>query len=75
MSDLIKVEGNANLRRDPHTNSIINTDKSGYDQYIARRNKKKEEKQKSLQMEEEVANMKKDLDEIKTLLRRLTNGS
>jgi hypothetical protein len=28
-----------------------------------------------LQMEEEVASMKKDLDEIKTLLRRLANGS
>ena len=44
MSDLIKVEGHANLRRDPHTSAIINTDKSGYNQYIARRNKKNEEK-------------------------------
>ncbi len=70
-----KIEHHPHLIRDSFSNSIVNTDKNGYNDYVKRRAIRKKEKQKSLQMEEEVANMKKDLDEIKTLLRRLANGS
>ncbi len=61
--------------RDESTNSIINTNMSEYQEYIARRNVKNEENQKVQNMQEELANMKSDIDEIKTLLRGLVNGS
>ena len=33
----IKVQDHSHLVRDPLTNAIINTNKSGYDEYIAQR--------------------------------------
>ena len=71
----IKVEGYSHLLRDESTNSIINTNMSEYQEYIARRNTKNEENQKTQNMREELANMKSDIDEIKTLLRSLIDGS
>lgn len=73
--DYLKVEGHNNLLRDPNTNSIINTNMSEYQQYIARRAMKSEENEKVQSLEEDVANIKEDLDEIKSLLRSLVNGS
>lgn len=70
----LKVEGHNNLLRDPITNSIINTNMTEYQQYIARRNVKSEENQKVQNLEEDVASMKEDLNEIKSLLRSLING-
>ena len=71
----LKVEGYNELLRDPITNSIVNANMSEYQQYIARRNIKNEENQKVQSIEEDVASMKDDLDEIKFLLRSLLNGS
>lgn len=71
----LKVEGHNNLVRDPNTNSIINTNMSEYQQYVARRNIKNEETQKLESLESDVTNIKSDLDEIKMLLRSLIDGS
>lgn len=73
--EYLKVDGHNNLIRDPQTNAIINTNMSEYQQYIMRRNVKTEENQKVQNIEQDVANMKNDLDEIKSLLRSLINGS
>lgn len=73
--EYLKVEGHSNLRRDPQTNSILNNNKSGYNEYIAKRNKKLEENQKIQNLEDDVATMKGDLNEIKNLLKELINGS
>lgn len=73
--DYLKVDGFTNLVRDPNTNSIINTNMSEYQQYLARRNVKSEENQKLESLESDVTNIKNDLDEIKSLLRRLINES
>ena len=69
------VDGHKDLARDPSTNSIVNVDNIGYDQYIASRNAKSEKKQKVQTMEEDLANVKNELDEIKSLLKELINGS
>lgn len=61
--------------RDENTNSIINTNMSEYQEYVSRRNAKNEENQKVQNIEEDLANMKSDIDEIKMLLRSLINGS
>jgi hypothetical protein len=73
--DYLKVEGYNNLVRDPNTNSIINTNMTEYQQYVARRNIKNEENKKLDILESDVTNIKNDLNEIKTLLRSLINGS
>jgi|TARA_Y100000022_G_scaffold85456_1_gene73690 hypothetical protein len=70
-----KVKDQTHLVRDTTTNCIINTSQSQYNDYIRRRNVKNEEKQTIENLETDVASMKDDLNEIKSLLRSLTNGS
>ena len=65
--DLIPVEGNPHLFRDRNTGAIINTDSSGYDQYMKMKQRRQTER-------EELDTLKKDIDEIKSLLKELTNG-
>mgnify|MGYP003337730971 CR=1 FL=1 len=67
-NNLIPVEGHNNLFRDRNTGAILNTDKSAYMQYIRLKEQKQKEK-------DEIDQMKKDIEEIKSLLKELTNGS
>lgn len=71
----LQVEGHGNLFRDPQTNSIVNKNSKEYEEYISKRKIKSEENQKIQNFEEELTNMKSDIDEIKFLLRELINGS
>jgi tetrahydromethanopterin S-methyltransferase subunit B len=71
----LKVENHSNLMRDPNTNSIVNTNMTEYQEYVTRRDSKSEKNQKIQNLESDVANIKNDLDEIKSLLRSLLNGS
>ena len=75
MSNYIPVEGNADLVRDPNTDQIINTNESAYQQYITRRQKRRSEKEKALTVEQDLANLKNELGEIKSLLKELVNGN
>ena len=75
MSNFIPVEGNSDLVRDPNTDQIINTNASAYQQYISRREQRKREKEKSLNVEEDIANLKSEFSEIKSLLKELVNGN
>jgi len=63
---MIPVEGHKNLFRDPETGAILNYDSNLYSQHISKRNKKLDEKA-------ELDEMKKDIDEIKSLLKELAN--
>jgi len=65
---LIPVEGHGNLFRDRYTGAIVNTDTPGYNRYV--RLKEQRQKERS-----ELDQIKKDIDEIKSLLRELANGS
>ena len=73
--EYVKVSGHSDLVRDPETNSIINKNKSEYNEYMMRKNIKSEENQKVQTIEDEVASIKSDVNEIKFLLRELINGS
>ena len=75
MSNYIPVEGNSDLVRDPKTDQIINTNENAYQQYIIRRQKRKSEKEKALTVEQDLANLKNELGEIKSLLKELVNGN
>ena len=74
MPEFIPVKGNNDLVRDPRTDQIINTNTNAYDQYINQRNKRKFEKEKSLSFEEDLASLKSEMNEIKSLLKELVNG-
>jgi|TARA_Y100000816_G_C25612421_1_gene327447 uncharacterized protein YaiL (DUF2058 family) len=75
MSNFIPVEGNSDLVRDSRTNQIINTNNTEYEQYLARRKKRKLEKEKSLSVEQDLATLKNEMNEIKSLLKELVNGN
>ena len=71
----IKVKDNENLVRDSKSNCIINTNKSEYDEYLARRKSKQSEKNKVENLERDLSTLRSELDEIKNLLRSLVNGN
>jgi len=48
---------------------------SEYKEYLSRRDSKLEENQKIQNLEKDLDSIRNDLDEIKFLLRNLTNGS
>ena len=66
--NMIPVKGHNNLFRDRNTGAIINNDKSAYSNYIRMKQQKQNERN-------ELDMIKSDIEEIKSLLRELTNGS
>ena len=72
---MYKLEGHSDLARDPKTNSILNVNTTDYEQYIARRSVKNEELEKSQNVEQELADLKSEMNEIKSLLKELVNGN
>ena len=69
------MKGHKDLARDPEPNAIINVNNLEYTQYLSSRDVKTEKNHKVQNMEQELANMKGDIDEIKFLLKELLNGS
>lgn len=69
MKNHLKVEGYSNLVRDDQNGAIINTDFSEYQKYIAMREAKSKEKEQVKTIEEELDQLKSDINEIKDLLR------
>lgn len=65
---MIRVEGHPNLYRDERSGAIINCDSVAYNQYVNSLNSRDSQKR-------ELNEMKKDIDEIKSLLKELLNGS
>ena len=73
--NLIPVEGERHLVRDIKTNAIINTNEQEYNAYLARKNLTTNEKKRVENLENQINEVKGDLNEIKMLLRSLANGS
>ena len=65
---MIPVKGHPNLYRDEKTGAIINCDSQSYNQYIISSTNRETQKR-------EIEQMKNDIDEIKTLLKEIINGS
>ena len=70
----MKVEGHPNLIRDENSNAIVNTDSSEYTNYLSLRAKKKHGGDRIDNMENDLKDLKDDINEIKSLLRALSNG-
>jgi len=61
---MIRVEGHTNLYRDEKTGAIVNYDSTKYNQYVNSLDIEKAKK-------EELDNIKKDIEEIKLLLKEV----
>ena len=68
------VKGHTDLIRDNSTRAIISNDSSQYDNYLQRRAQRQQGKDRIDNMENDLKSLKDDINEIKTLLRALSNG-
>ena len=73
--NFVKVKDHKDLVRDPVSNGIVNTNKSKYDEYIARRDAATKSKKNEITMKEDLDNLKGEINEIKSLLKELVNGN
>ena len=65
---MIPIEGHKNLYRDENTGAILNADNIEYANYLKLRDEK-------IKQKNEIDSLKKELSEIKLLLKELINGS
>lgn len=65
---LIPVKDNKGLFRDVNTNSIVNTDTNQYQSYISNREKLSSDKERIDRLENQLTDVKSDLNDIKDLL-------
>ena len=70
----MKVEGHNNLVRENDSNAIVNTDLSEYNNYLSLRSKRKQKSERIDNMENDLKSLKADINEIKPLLKALSNG-
>jgi len=70
----LKVEGHGELYRDSTTNSIVNRNTSDYNTYMSQKKMRDNENQKADSMEQDLADLKNEINEIKSLLKDLVNG-
>ena len=68
------IEGHKDLARDPHTGTIINVNSLDYQHYVSSRNAKELKNERVESMEQDLANLKGEIGEIKSLLKELVNG-
>ena len=70
----LKVEGHGELYRDSATNCIVNRNTSDYNTYMSQKKMRDNENQKVDSMEQDLAHLKNEINEIKSLLKDLVNG-
>ena len=70
----LKVDGHGELYRDSTTNSIVNRNTSDYNTYMSQKKMRDNENQKVDSMEQNLADLKNEINEIKSLLKDLVNG-
>ena len=68
------IEGHKDLARDPHTGTIVNVNSLDYQHYVSSRNAKNLKNERVDSMEQDLANLKGEIGEIKSLLKELVNG-
>ena len=71
---MIPIENNKSLFRDETTNAIINCSDFEYENYLREKQQKLDEIEKSKRFEKDLDNVKKDIDEIKSLLMKLIDS-
>ena len=72
---LNKVKDQSDLARDPQTGSIVNVNNLDYEKYVASRRVKNAKTKQVTSIEEDLVNLKNEMNEIKSLLKELVNGN
>ncbi len=68
-----KVKDHGDLLRDSKTGAIVNTNSLDYDKYVAQRRSNDEDHRKTQNIEQDLANLKSEINEIKSLLKELVS--
>ena len=68
------VKGHTDLIRDNSTRAILSNDSNQYDNYLQRLAQRQQGKDRIDNMENDLKSLKDDINEIKNLLRALSNG-
>ena len=68
------IEGHGDLARDPATGAIVNVNSLDYIHYTVGRDAKKSRNERVVSMENDLASLKGEIGEIKSLLKELVNG-
>ena len=68
------VKGHVDLVRDNSTGAILSNNSSQYNNYLKRRAQRQQGEDRIDNMENDLKSLKDDINEIKTLLRALSNG-
>ena len=75
MSKYLKVEGHTNLVRETSSHAIVNADASGFSVYMKRVRAREQQGDQFRSAVKEINTLKKELREIKGLIKELVNGS
>lgn len=70
----VNVKGHVGLVREKDSTAILNVDSNEYQKYISQRQNRLRSREKMDNVERELASLKDDINEIKFLLKALTNG-
>ena len=73
--NLNKVKDQSDLARDPKTGSIVNVNNLDYEKNVASRKVKNAKTKQVTSIEEDLVNLKNEMNEIKSLLKELVNGN
>ena len=73
MGDVLKVEGYNNLVRDIQSNAIVNTNRREFKMYMSRTSQRMGQQDTIRNVCREINNLKKELREIKDLIREVVN--
>jgi hypothetical protein len=65
---MIPVEGHKHLYRDENSGAIVNCDTLAYTQYIKMKSDRRQQR-------DDIDKLKNDIEEIKSLLKEIINGS
>ena len=68
------IEGHGDLARDPKTGAIVNVNSLDYTHYTVGRKAKRSRNERVESMEHDLASLKGEIGEIKSLLKELVNG-
>ena len=71
MGNVLKVEGYYNLVRDIQSKAIVNTNRSEFKMYMSRTNQRVGQQDTIRNVCREINNLKKELREIKDLIREV----
>lgn len=71
---MIKVENETGLVRDPVSGAVLNTNVSGYKQYVETRERNEKAKQTLEQNTQDIAELKKDFGDIKNMLSQILDN-